>query len=153
MNAKLRSVSPVRVLAEAGIATHGVPLIRDGLYAHHRDLGGALYLYFDDPGKAREAQAILERTPGIDEVVPNAEARARPPAARARGRPDLLGGPGRRPRRLDGRARAPCRDGAALARLQARAAHPDAGGGAGRAGRAPRSGPAGPSTSCRRSAA
>jgi len=40
-----------------------------------RDLGGALYLYFDDPGKAREAQAILERTAGIDEVVPNAEAR------------------------------------------------------------------------------
>ena len=62
------------MLAEAGIATHGVPLIRDGLYAHHRDLGGALYLYFDDPGEAREAQAILERTPGIDEVVPNAEA-------------------------------------------------------------------------------
>jgi phosphonoacetate hydrolase len=75
MNAKLRSVSPVRVLAEAGIATHGVPLIRDGLYAHHRDLGGALYLYFDDRGKAREAQVLLERTAGIDEVVPNAEAR------------------------------------------------------------------------------
>lgn len=74
MNAKLRSVSPVRVLGEHGIATHGVPLIRDGLYAHHRDLGGALYLYFDDPGKAREARAILERVPGIDEVVPNAEA-------------------------------------------------------------------------------
>jgi phosphonoacetate hydrolase len=74
MNAKLRSVSPVGVLADAGIRTHGVPLIRDGLYAHHRDLGGALYLYFDDPGAAREARAILARTDGIDEVVPNAEA-------------------------------------------------------------------------------
>jgi arylsulfatase A-like enzyme len=74
MNAKLRSVSPVRVLAEAGIATHGVPLIRDGLYAHHRDLGGSLYLYFEDPGQAREARAALRGTPGIDEVVPNAEA-------------------------------------------------------------------------------
>ena len=74
MNAKLRSVSPVEVLAQAGIATHGVPLIRDGLYAHHRDLGGSLYLYFDDPGKAREARAVLQRVPGIDEVVPNAEA-------------------------------------------------------------------------------
>jgi phosphonoacetate hydrolase len=74
MNAKTRSVSPVGVLAERGIRTHGVPLIRDGLYAHHRDLGGALYLYFDDPGAAREAGAALARTPGIDEVVPNAEA-------------------------------------------------------------------------------
>jgi predicted AlkP superfamily pyrophosphatase or phosphodiesterase len=74
MNAKVRSVSPVQVLQEAGIATHGVPLIRDGLYAHHRDLGGALYLYFDDPGMAREARSLLERTAGIDEVVPNADA-------------------------------------------------------------------------------
>jgi phosphonoacetate hydrolase len=74
MNAKTRSVSPVQVLAEKGTRTHGVPLIRDGLYAHHRDLGGALYLYFDDPGAAREAGAVLAGTPGIDEVVPNAEA-------------------------------------------------------------------------------
>jgi phosphonoacetate hydrolase len=74
MNAKVRSVSPVGVLAEAGIRTHGVPLIRDGLYAHHRDLGGALYLYFDDAGAAREARTLLARTQGIDEVVPNAEA-------------------------------------------------------------------------------
>jgi phosphonoacetate hydrolase len=74
MNAKARSVSPVEVLTERGIRTHGVPLIRDGLYAHHRDLGGALYLYFDDPGAAREAGAVLAGTPGIDEVVPNAEA-------------------------------------------------------------------------------
>jgi phosphonoacetate hydrolase len=74
MNAKHRSVSPVRVLGEAGIPTHGVPLIRDGLYAHHRDLGGALYLYFDDPARARAARAVLEGTPGLEEVVPNAEA-------------------------------------------------------------------------------
>ncbi len=74
MNAKPRSLSPVRVLAEAGIRTRGVPLIRDGLYAHHRDLGGALYLYFDDPGAAREARAVLAGTAGIDEVVPREEA-------------------------------------------------------------------------------
>lgn len=74
MNAKARSLSPVRVLAEAGIRTHGVPLIRDGLFAHHRDLGGALYLYFDDPGAAREARAVLAETPGIDEVVLREEA-------------------------------------------------------------------------------
>jgi phosphonoacetate hydrolase len=80
MNAKLSSVSPVKLLAEAGIPTHGVPLIRDGLFAHHRDLGGALYLYFDDHagdgGAARSAQAVLRGTPGIDQVLTRAEARA-----------------------------------------------------------------------------
>jgi arylsulfatase A-like enzyme len=74
MNAKPRSLSPVRVLAEAGIAAHGVPLIRDGLYAHHRDLGGALYLYFRDPGSAGAARDALADTRGIDEVVTGDEA-------------------------------------------------------------------------------
>lgn len=74
MNAKSRSLSPVRVLAEAGIRAHGVPLIRDGLFAHHRDLGGALYLYLDDAGAAREARALLARTPGIDQVGTREEA-------------------------------------------------------------------------------
>ncbi len=74
MNAKPRSLSPVRVLAEAGIDAHGVPLIRDGLYAHHRDLGGALYLYFRDAGAVGDARALLGRTPGVDQVVERAEA-------------------------------------------------------------------------------
>jgi phosphonoacetate hydrolase len=74
MNAKPRSVSPVRVLAEAGIRAHGVPLIRDGLYAHHRDLGGALYLYFQEAAAVAPARAALVRTPGIEEVVTREEA-------------------------------------------------------------------------------
>jgi phosphonoacetate hydrolase len=78
MNAKSRSLSPVRVLADAGIRVHGVPLIRDGLYAHHRDLGGALYLYLEDhaedAGAVAEAQAVLAGTPGVDEVTTRAEA-------------------------------------------------------------------------------
>ena len=78
MNAKHRSLSPVRLLVEAGIRAHGVPLIRDGLYAHHRDLGGALYLYLEehagDAGAIREARAVLAGTPGIDEVTTQAEA-------------------------------------------------------------------------------
>jgi len=83
MNAKPRSLSPVRVLAEAGIRAHGVPLIRDGLFAHHRDLGGALYLYFRDPAAVPAARALLGRTPGIDEVVSREEAaRDRLPAER-----------------------------------------------------------------------
>jgi phosphonoacetate hydrolase len=83
MNAKPRSVSPVRLLAEAGIAAHGVPLIRDGLYAHHRDLGGALYLYFKDPRAVDEARDVLLDARGIDEVVSGDQAgRDRLPADR-----------------------------------------------------------------------
>jgi phosphonoacetate hydrolase len=74
MNAKPRSLSPVRVLAEVGIRAHGVPLIRDGLFAHHRDLGGALYLYFKEPDAIADARAVLAAAPGIDEVVARDEA-------------------------------------------------------------------------------
>ncbi|HEV8674838.1 MAG TPA: alkaline phosphatase family protein [Methylomirabilota bacterium] len=74
MNAKPRSVSPIRALAEAGIRAHGLPLIRDGLFAHHRDLGGALYLYFRDAGAVADARAVLARTSGVDEVVSREEA-------------------------------------------------------------------------------
>ena len=136
MNAKLRSRLAGRgCWPRPASATHGVPLIRDGLYAHHRDLGGALYLYFDDPGRGARGAA----PPGADRRHrrgrPERRGAARPPPARARRRPDLLGGPGRRPRRLGGRAARTGRDGTALARLQARAANPDAGDRAGRAGR------------------
>jgi phosphonoacetate hydrolase len=83
MNEKPRSVSPVRLLADAGIAAHGVPLIRDGLFAHHRDLGGALYLYFRDPAVAGKARDVLAGAPGLDEIAVREEAgRDRLPADR-----------------------------------------------------------------------
>jgi phosphonoacetate hydrolase len=74
MNAKTRSLSPVRSLREAGIAARGVPLIRDGLYAHHRDLGGALYLYLENPAETARAQEALAGAPGIDAVIPREKA-------------------------------------------------------------------------------
>lgn len=74
MNAKTRSVSPVRVLAEAGIQARGVPLIKDGLFAHHRDLGGSLYLFLERPEALADALSGLRGAPGLDVVVPRAEA-------------------------------------------------------------------------------
>jgi phosphonoacetate hydrolase len=74
MNAKRRSVSPVRLLAEGGIKARGVPLIKDGLYAHHRDLGGALYIFVDDPAASERAADLLAGAPGVDVVVPRAAA-------------------------------------------------------------------------------
>ncbi|MFQ5521480.1 MAG: alkaline phosphatase family protein, partial [Candidatus Methylomirabilia bacterium] len=74
MNAKTRSASPVQWLAEAGIQARGVPLIRDGLFAHHRDLGGSLYLYFEEPEQEERAREVLARAPGVDRVVPRSGA-------------------------------------------------------------------------------
>lgn len=70
MNAKTRSVSPVRLLAEAGIEARGVPLIRDGLFAHHRDLGGSLYVFLRRSDAAGEAVRALDGAPGLDTVIP-----------------------------------------------------------------------------------
>jgi phosphonoacetate hydrolase len=74
MNAKTHSVSPVRLLAQEGIKARGVPLIKDGLYAHHRDLGGALYLFAEDPSASDRAADLLAGAPGVDLVVPRADA-------------------------------------------------------------------------------
>ncbi|MFQ5829504.1 MAG: alkaline phosphatase family protein [Candidatus Methylomirabilia bacterium] len=74
MNAKTRSASPVRWLGGAGIQARGVPLIRDGLYAHHRDLGGALYLYLENPDQAERARDVLTTAPGVDTVLPRSVA-------------------------------------------------------------------------------
>jgi hypothetical protein len=67
-------VSPVRLLAEAGINARGVPLIKDGLYAHHRDLGGSLYIFLDEPATSEKAAGLLARAPGVDVAVPRAAA-------------------------------------------------------------------------------
>ncbi len=74
MNAKTRSVSPVRLLADAGIRARGVPLIKDGLFAHHRDLGGSLYLFLERPEGVRDAVRVLRGAPGLDVVIPQSEA-------------------------------------------------------------------------------
>lgn len=74
MNAKTRALSPVRWLAEAGIRAKGVPLIRDGLYAHHMDLGGSLYLYLEDSRATDRARELLGKAPGIDAAVTRSEA-------------------------------------------------------------------------------
>src|SRR5262249_5375132 len=78
MNAKTRSVSPARVLADAGLRAPALPLIRAGLYAQRRALGGALSRCCGarggHAGLAREAQGVGAATRGIDEATARAEA-------------------------------------------------------------------------------
>ncbi|MFB6160251.1 MAG: alkaline phosphatase family protein [Haloferacaceae archaeon] len=72
MNEKTRRVDLAAVLDDAGVESEVVRLIRDRHTYHHRNLGGAAYVYADDADGARAAMADL---PGVDEVL-GAEAAA-----------------------------------------------------------------------------
>jgi len=68
MNAKTHGIDLARVLAAAGIEAEAVPIIRDRHVVHHQNLGGACYVYLKQPGALREARALLEGEPGVEEV-------------------------------------------------------------------------------------
>ena len=70
MNRKSRRVDVEAFLADAGVAAETVRCIRDRHVYHHRNLGGAAYVYADDPAAAR---AALADAPGA-EVLSRADA-------------------------------------------------------------------------------
>ena len=70
MNHKDRRVDVEAMLADTGVAAETVRCIRDRHVYHHQNLGGAAYVYADDPAAARTA---LEDAPGT-EVVDRATA-------------------------------------------------------------------------------
>lgn len=74
MNAKRVAVNPARVLSESGIGARVVAAIADKHKLHHKDLGGSLYVDLDKPEQLREAKQALESEPGIEAVLPRAEA-------------------------------------------------------------------------------
>jgi phosphonoacetate hydrolase len=63
MNHKDRRVDVEARLADAGVAAETVRCIRDRHVYHHRNLGGAAYVYTPDP---RAARAALADAPGTD---------------------------------------------------------------------------------------
>ncbi|MGQ9632056.1 MAG: alkaline phosphatase family protein [bacterium] len=74
MRWKRRAVNLRAVLSRAGIPGRAIPTIKDGLYQHHRNLGGACYVYIEDPERLGEAFEVLSQTEGVEEVVPNSSA-------------------------------------------------------------------------------
>ena len=70
MNHKDRRVDVAALLADAAVPAETVRCIRDRHVYHHQNLGGAAYVYTDDPAAATEA---LEDAPGT-EVVDRATA-------------------------------------------------------------------------------
>ena len=63
MNHKDRRVDIEQLLADADVAAETVRCIRDRHVYHHQNLGGAAYVYTDDPDAAR---AALTDAPGTD---------------------------------------------------------------------------------------
>ncbi len=76
MSQKTRALSIPNVLAQAGIKAHVIPAIKDGLYLHHRNLGGAVYVYLEESQDGTKAQEVLVGQEGVAEVIPASAAPA-----------------------------------------------------------------------------
>ena len=74
MNPKTEGIDIQRVLAEKGIDAEAVPIIKDKHVIHHRNLGGACYVYLKRPADLATAQGLLRDTPGVEEVYDRATA-------------------------------------------------------------------------------
>ena len=74
MNDKTRAVNLRRVLADAGVEAHALPVIRDRYVAHHGNLGGVSYIYLKDAGAVDAARHVLSEAPGALEVLSPDEA-------------------------------------------------------------------------------
>lgn len=68
MRQKTLAVDLERALADADLAATVIRLIRDKHVYHHQNLGGAAYVYLDDPGAADDAIERLESLEGVDLV-------------------------------------------------------------------------------------
>jgi phosphonoacetate hydrolase len=74
MNAKTQGVDIGRLLAEKGIEAEAVPIIRDRHVVHHKNLGGACYVYLMNPQDEDAAFELLRETEGVEELYRRAEA-------------------------------------------------------------------------------
>jgi phosphonoacetate hydrolase len=69
MNHKDRRVDVEALLADAGVAAETVRCIRDRHVYHHQNLGGAAYIYTDDPAAATDALADAPGTEALDRAT------------------------------------------------------------------------------------
>lgn len=76
MAAKTLGLDLAQILAAAGMAAEAVPIIKDRYVAHHQNLGGAAYLFLEDPVRLEEAAALLREEAGVDSVWARAGAAA-----------------------------------------------------------------------------
>jgi phosphonoacetate hydrolase len=74
MNDKVWAVDLNRILREGGIRANAIPIIKDRYVVHHRNMGGAAYVYLEDMDSINEAKALLKEEKGIESVISSREA-------------------------------------------------------------------------------
>jgi phosphonoacetate hydrolase len=74
MNAKVRALDLNHILRDRGIRANAIPIIKDRYVVHHRNMGGAAYVYLEDIASMDEAIALLKDEKGIESVVSSREA-------------------------------------------------------------------------------
>ncbi len=65
---KTSAVDPGRVLTEHGIPATAIPIIKDRYVAHHGNLGGAAYVFLENPVDTDKAIQTLLNTAGVEEA-------------------------------------------------------------------------------------
>jgi phosphonoacetate hydrolase len=68
MNAKREGLNPAIILSDQSILAKAVPIIRDKHQVHHKNLGGACYVYLDRATDQPKATEILRNTEGVEEI-------------------------------------------------------------------------------------
>ena len=78
MSPKTRMVDLSDVLKRQGISAESAPIIKDRYVVHHNNLGGCMFIYFDQDQSARIDDAIqaLMDTDGVERVYTRQEAAA-----------------------------------------------------------------------------
>jgi len=68
MSPKTHGVDIEKGLESQRIVARAIPIIKDRYVAHHQNLGGASYVYLEDPDRVEEAVATLQAIAGIESV-------------------------------------------------------------------------------------
>jgi phosphonoacetate hydrolase len=74
MNAKTYGLDLNKILADAGIVANAIPIIKDRHVVHHKNLGGAAYIYLDHPETREDTMALLSEEKGIETVMTSSDA-------------------------------------------------------------------------------
>jgi phosphonoacetate hydrolase len=77
MSAKDSAVNLERVLAAEGIPSRMNTIIADRYVVHHRNLGGAAYIYLQNAEDIGKGLAVLNETEGVESALPLDEASKR----------------------------------------------------------------------------
>ncbi|MBW1963145.1 MAG: alkaline phosphatase family protein [Deltaproteobacteria bacterium] len=65
-----------RILKDAGIKGNAIPIIKDRHVVHHKNLGGAAYIYLDDVEAQDDVISLLEGEKGVETIMPSSIAAA-----------------------------------------------------------------------------